>query len=156
MARVNETLKRMELEDDTGATLNALSEMLLPSMFRAKIDHPMLEYWKTTSESKKENWEEVQLSFLKESKKFRGNHDISEKFCSANQRSDSSNKLNGKDKRVFEKALKEGRGVPQRIWQKMSATERDRLKAAKKVKYQSKSKNNNGRLGLQYLSLIHI
>ena len=64
LARGNESLKRMEVEIGQGGTTKPVSDALLPSLFRAKVDHPTFETWKSLSEKTKETWEELQVSFL--------------------------------------------------------------------------------------------
>eukprot|EP00957_Ditylum_brightwellii_P070144 5328243-Ditylum_brightwellii.AAC.1 len=60
LSKVNESLKRMEVDDGNGGTPKQISNALLPSMFRAKVDHPTLETWKSLLEKIRENWSEVQ------------------------------------------------------------------------------------------------
>lgn len=62
LASVNECLKRMEVDDGKGGVTRPTSDMLLPSVFRAKINHPAFETWKALSETNEEDWETVQVS----------------------------------------------------------------------------------------------
>ena len=88
LARVNESLKRMEVDNGMGGTTKPVSDALLPSLFRAKVDHPTFETWKSLYEKTKETWDEIQVSFLCESEqKFRENHESSTTFQSAMQQS---------------------------------------------------------------------
>eukprot|EP00957_Ditylum_brightwellii_P029536 2231568-Ditylum_brightwellii.AAC.1 len=60
LLKVNESLKRMEVDNGAGGTTKPISDALLPSIFRAKVDHPTFETWKSLSEKIRENWSEVQ------------------------------------------------------------------------------------------------
>eukprot|EP00957_Ditylum_brightwellii_P156516 11912038-Ditylum_brightwellii.AAC.1 len=81
LLKVNKSLKRMEVDDGAGGTTTPISDALLPSMFRAKVDHPTFETWKSLSEKIRENWSKVQVSFLRTAEqKFKGSHDSSTKF----------------------------------------------------------------------------
>merc|ERR1712232_481068 len=51
LAKVNECLKRMEVEDGQRGTTRPVSNVLLPSIFRAKVDHPTFDTWKELSET---------------------------------------------------------------------------------------------------------
>ena len=59
----------MEGDDGKGGKTEALSTILLPSIFRAKVEHPTYNIWKALSESKNEDWESIQVSFLRVSGK---------------------------------------------------------------------------------------
>lgn len=147
LARVNETLKQMEVDDGMGGTTKPVSNALLPSLFRAKIDHPTFDTWKSLSEKTKESWDDIQVSFLRVAEqKFRCIHDTSTKFRSAIQRS-SNTQLNQKDRKAFEKACNEGKGVHPRIWQQLSNEERNKLKKARETKKQRDEKSSDGGLG---------
>ena len=65
LAKVNECLKRMEVEDGQGGTTRPVSNVLLPSIFRAKVDHPTYDTWKELSETNREDWDSIQVSFLR-------------------------------------------------------------------------------------------
>ena len=54
----------MEVDNRKGGKTEAVSAILLPSIFRAKIENPMDETWKALSESEKEDWESIEVSFL--------------------------------------------------------------------------------------------
>ena len=54
----------MEVDNRHGGRTEAVSTVLLPSIFRAKKEHATYETWKALSESKKEDWESIQVSFL--------------------------------------------------------------------------------------------
>eukprot|EP00957_Ditylum_brightwellii_P135053 10297082-Ditylum_brightwellii.AAC.1 len=45
LSRVNESLKRMEMDDGQGNTIKPICDALIPSMLRAKIDEPTFETW---------------------------------------------------------------------------------------------------------------
>eukprot|EP00957_Ditylum_brightwellii_P038974 2946070-Ditylum_brightwellii.AAC.1 len=114
-------------------------------MFRAKVDHPTFETWKSLSEKIRENWSEVQVSFLRTAKqKFKGLHDSSTKFRSANQRSGAGT-LSQKDRNEYNRACKLGKGVTNPTWRKLTDDERDTLR-----KIRSEKKNKDGGLGAQY------
>ena len=151
LARVNESLKRMEVDNGKGGTTKPVSDALLPSLFRAKVDHPTFETWKSLSEKTKETWEEIQVSFLREAEqKFRGNHESSTKFKSATQRSSAASQLNSKDKKTFDKACSEGTGVHPRIYKQLNNDERDKLKKARQSKKEKGEKKSDGGFGAQY------
>eukprot|EP00957_Ditylum_brightwellii_P058769 4455396-Ditylum_brightwellii.AAC.1 len=64
------------MDDGQGNTIKPICNALLPSMFRAKIDHPTFETWKSLSEKTKETWEDIQVSFLQVAEqKFWASHD---------------------------------------------------------------------------------
>eukprot|EP00957_Ditylum_brightwellii_P211148 15365813-Ditylum_brightwellii.AAC.1 len=135
------------MDDGKGGTTKTVSNVLLPSLFRAKVDHPTFETWKTLSEKIKESWEEIQVSFLKTAEqKFWGSHDSTTKFKSATQRSGAATQLSNKDRKLYEKACKEGTGV--------NKEERDKVMKAKESKGNTKKgknkKDTNGGLGTQY------
>eukprot|EP00957_Ditylum_brightwellii_P083176 6324311-Ditylum_brightwellii.AAC.1 len=68
----------MEVDGGAGGTTKPMIDALLPSMFRAKVDHPTFETWKSLSEKIRENWAEVQVSFLRTAEqKLKGSHDLS-------------------------------------------------------------------------------
>ena len=157
LAKVNESLKRMEVEDGAGGTAKPVSNALLPSIFRAKIDHPIFETWKTLSEKTKESWDDIQISFLRiAEQKFRGQHDTSTKFRSANQRSgdgnnnNNSQKLSKRDNKAFEKACSDGFGVQPNLWKKLRKEEKNKVKKARDEKKKNEEKGNDGGIGSQY------
>eukprot|EP00957_Ditylum_brightwellii_P132592 10111511-Ditylum_brightwellii.AAC.1 len=95
----------MEVDDGTGKMTKPVSDVLLPSLFRAKVDHPSFSAWKSLSEKTKENWDGIQVSFLQEAdKNFHASHDTSSKLRLANQRSDGSNSLTKSERKAFQKA----------------------------------------------------
>ena len=49
----------MEVDNGKGCKAEAVSAVIPPSIFRAKIEHPTYEIWKVLSESKKEDWENI-------------------------------------------------------------------------------------------------
>eukprot|EP00957_Ditylum_brightwellii_P078463 5966558-Ditylum_brightwellii.AAC.1 len=53
LAKINECLKQMETNDEKGGVTRPVSELLLSSMFRAKVDHPIYETWKEISKKKR-------------------------------------------------------------------------------------------------------
>ena len=63
--KINDCLNLMKVDQKYGGTRNPVDPILLPSIFRAKINHPMYKIWKALSESKDESWEEMQVSFLR-------------------------------------------------------------------------------------------
>ena len=154
LAKVNESLKRMEVEDGAGGTAKPVSNALLPSIFRAKIDHPIFETWKTLSEKTKESWDDIQISFLRiAEQKFRGQHDTSTKFRSVNKRSGGGNnaqKLSEKEQKAFEKACSDGFGVHTNVWQKLRKEEKNKVKKARDERKKKEEKGSDGGLGSQY------
>ena len=152
LAKVNECLKRMEVEDGQGGTTRPVSNVLLPSIFRAKVDHPTYDTWKELSETNREDWDSIQVSFLRVAeKKFKASHDTSDKFRSANQISESgaeSGGLSAEERKTYQKACNDGKGVAFRIFKKLSNKEKDILKKAKLEK--KSKKNQDGGLGSQY------
>eukprot|EP00957_Ditylum_brightwellii_P115139 8781262-Ditylum_brightwellii.AAC.1 len=60
LAKVNECLKCMEIDDDTRGTTKPFSDTMLPSLLQAKIDYPPFATWKSLSISKKEDWSAMQ------------------------------------------------------------------------------------------------
>eukprot|EP00957_Ditylum_brightwellii_P170689 12992552-Ditylum_brightwellii.AAC.1 len=46
LAKINECLKCMEVDDDTKGTTKPFSGVTLPSLLQAKIDHPSFATWK--------------------------------------------------------------------------------------------------------------
>jgi hypothetical protein len=150
LSKVNECLKRMEVDDGTGTgkTTKPFSNSMLPSMLRAKIEHPSFVTWKALSENAKEDWSTVQVTFLREaSKTFGANHDSSSKFRTATQRSEEAKGLTEKERKIYQKALQEGKRVQVHIFKKLSAKEKEALNKAKNEKWKER---NNGGLGLQY------
>jgi hypothetical protein len=66
LATINECLKCMEVDDDTGGTTKPFSDAMLPILLQAKLDHPSFATWKALSISKKEDWSTMQVTFLRE------------------------------------------------------------------------------------------
>ena len=154
LSKVNECLKRMEIPDSDGRTTKPFSEAMLPSLLRAKIDHPSFSTWKALSEKDKDDWETTQVTFLHEAhKNFEVDHDSSSKFRRANQKSEEAKGLSEKERKVFDKALKEGKHFPGGIFKKLSDKEKDDLKKAKTRKWNTR---NNGGLGSQYSANQHL
>eukprot|EP00957_Ditylum_brightwellii_P018058 1360678-Ditylum_brightwellii.AAC.1 len=72
---------------------------MLPSLLRAKIDHPSFANWKTLSISKKEDWSTMQVTFLREANSIFGvNQDISTRFRAANQKLEEDEGLTNEEK----------------------------------------------------------
>eukprot|EP00957_Ditylum_brightwellii_P168871 12853615-Ditylum_brightwellii.AAC.1 len=112
-----------------------------PSMFRAKIDHPTFETWKSLSEKTKETSEDIQVSFLQVAEqKFWVSHNSTTKFKPAIQHSGGANQLDARDKKAFNKAYKEGTGVHPRVWKQLSHDEQDKVMKAKEGKGNRKPK----------------
>ena len=135
----------MEIEDGNGNTTKPVNEKLLPNVFQAKVDHPSFETWKALSESKKEDWDNVQVLFLRQAEKTcMTNHDSTGKFRTANQNMLGRGQLSNKEKEKYEEAIKEGKGLIWNIYRKLSKEQRQKLKEARQ------KKRNDGGLGLQY------
>ena len=62
----------MEIPDNVGGTIKPFSEAMLPSLLRAKIDHPSFTTWKALSEKDKDDWATAQVTFLPEAHKVLG------------------------------------------------------------------------------------
>eukprot|EP00957_Ditylum_brightwellii_P047159 3581471-Ditylum_brightwellii.AAC.1 len=121
----------METDDGMGGVTRPVSDVLLPSMFRDK------------------DWDSIQVTFLRVAeKKFTGKHNSSDTFRPANQCTEGANRTTSKECKLYQKAEREGKGVPMRIWKKMTKKERDLLQKAKQDK--QKKENANGGLGSQY------
>ena len=160
LSKVSECLKRMEVDDGNGGTTKQIGDALLPSVFRAKINHPTFNTWKLISEKNKEDWDSVQVSFLRfAEQQFTVRHDSSCKYRTANQNKKESEE-NGEDVsrgegggnmelteeycKKFEKACETGGYIAQKIYDKLKPQERKKLYDAKEVK------KRNGGLGSQY------
>eukprot|EP00957_Ditylum_brightwellii_P197173 15022566-Ditylum_brightwellii.AAC.1 len=71
----------MEVDDRAGGTTKPFSDAMLPSLLRAKA----------LSEKDQENWDTIQVTFLKTAEKhFGATHDTTTKFRSANQKTASA------------------------------------------------------------------
>eukprot|EP00957_Ditylum_brightwellii_P171028 13019446-Ditylum_brightwellii.AAC.1 len=135
----------MEVDDGAGGTMKSISDALLPSMYWAKVDHPTFETWKSLLEKIRENWSEVQVSFLRTAEqKFKGFHNSSTNFRIVNQRSGASTPSQ-KEKNKFKRACKQEKGVSNPTWRKLTDNERDTLR---KARLEKKSKDRG--LGVQY------
>eukprot|EP00957_Ditylum_brightwellii_P081961 6232507-Ditylum_brightwellii.AAC.1 len=135
----------MEIDNGAGGTTKPISDALLPSMFRVKVDHPMFETWKSLLEKIRENRSKLQVSFLRRAEqKFKSSHNSSTKFRSANQRS-GARTLSQKERSKFNGACKQGKGVSNPTWRKLTDNKRDTLRKAC-----SEKKNTDGGLGAQY------
>jgi hypothetical protein len=87
----------MEVDNGNRGTTKQIGDALLPSAFRAKIDHPTFSTWKLISEKNKEDWNSVQVSFLRfAEQQFIVSHDSSCKYRTANQNKTESEE-NGED-----------------------------------------------------------
>eukprot|EP00957_Ditylum_brightwellii_P072480 5507663-Ditylum_brightwellii.AAC.1 len=60
LAKMNDCLKTMEVDDGTGRTAKPFSNAMLPSLLRAKVDHASFNTWKALSEKDRENWPTIQ------------------------------------------------------------------------------------------------
>ena len=145
LSKVNECLKRMETSNSYGGTVHAISPVLLPNVFRAKVTHPAFDTWKQLSEKHKENWDEVQLTFLQAAEKqFKGNHEKSDKFRVANQK--IKKKLSEADQKAYEKALSNGERASKDLYKKLDREQKEKLHEA----IRNKKKQTDGGLGSQY------
>eukprot|EP00957_Ditylum_brightwellii_P030327 2296865-Ditylum_brightwellii.AAC.1 len=121
---------------------------MLPSLLRAKLEHPSFVTWKSLSENANEDWSTVQVTFLREASKiFDTNHDSSSKFRTAAQKSEETKGLTEKERKIYQKALQEGKRLQGHMFKKLSAKEKEELNKAKNKKWKER---NNGGLGLQY------
>ena len=153
LAQINECLKRMEVTDAEGKIEKPVSDLLLPSLFRAKVDHPSNDQWKALSEANRDDWKTVQMTFLREAeRKFGATHDKSDRFRSANQQvlDNNRNSLTVEERKTYQKCCNKGTNVPPRIWNKLTKPEKDLLIKAKRNKKRSTSGRNDGGLGTQY------
>ena len=80
LSKINKCLKRMEVPDGTGGTIKPVLDIFLPSLFRAKIQHPTYNTWKEISETRKEVWNDIQVSFLRVADRTDRNHDQFDRF----------------------------------------------------------------------------
>eukprot|EP00957_Ditylum_brightwellii_P072355 5499285-Ditylum_brightwellii.AAC.1 len=81
----------MKVHDGIGRTSKPFSDVMLPSLLRAKVDDTSFNTWKALSERDMEDWPTIQVSFSRAAKKnLTANHDTSSKFRTANQRSEGS------------------------------------------------------------------
>eukprot|EP00957_Ditylum_brightwellii_P070090 5323454-Ditylum_brightwellii.AAC.1 len=107
LTKMNDCLKKMEVDDGTGRTSKPFSDAMFPSLLCAKVDHASFNTWKVLSEKDRENWTTIQVSFLRAAEKiFTTNHDTSSKVRTANQRSEGRKNLTDKKKKLFKEALK--------------------------------------------------
>ena len=151
LSKVNECLKQMELEDANGTTRKAFSETMLPSLFRAKVDHHAFNLWKELSQNGNDDWETTQVNFLRAAEKHFGtNHDSSTKFRSANQKAQSGDQLTSKERKYYQKALKDGKRIYKELWSKLSDKEREALTKVKQEKWAERKAKKDGGLGSQY------
>eukprot|EP00957_Ditylum_brightwellii_P046510 3530119-Ditylum_brightwellii.AAC.1 len=76
----------MEVDDGTGTSAKPFSNIMLPSLLRAKVDHASFNTWKALSEKNRKDWPTIQVSLLRATEKiFTTNHDTSSKLRTANQ-----------------------------------------------------------------------
>ena len=97
----------MDVDDGKGSKTEAVSAVLLPSIFRAKVEHSTYKTWKALSESKNEDWESIQVSFSRVAEKQYGirTNDPGGRFHNNNQRYKKST-LSEKDKKYLIRRLK--------------------------------------------------
>eukprot|EP00957_Ditylum_brightwellii_P104740 7982547-Ditylum_brightwellii.AAC.1 len=143
LAKMNDCLKKMEVDDGTGRTSKPFGNAMLPSLLRAKVDHTSFNTcWKALSEKDREDWPTIQVSFLRATERnLTVNHDTSSKFRTANQRSEGRETLTDKEKKIFKEAHEKGEGVPSSICDKLTRKEKSELIKAKREK---KAQNNGG------------
>ena len=91
--------------DGTGGTTKPVSDVLLPSLFRAKIQHPTYDTWKKNSETRIEVQKNIQVSFLTVVDQTASNHDQSNKFRASNQQFKTSEGLTANENKQFQQAL---------------------------------------------------
>eukprot|EP00957_Ditylum_brightwellii_P182584 13907708-Ditylum_brightwellii.AAC.1 len=60
LAKMNDCLKNMEVDDGTGRTAKPFSNVMLPSLLRARVDHVSFNTWKALSEKDREDWPTIQ------------------------------------------------------------------------------------------------
>ena len=127
----------MEVDEKFGGIQIPVDPILLPSLFRAKVDNPTYKTWKAVSESKDESWEEIQVSFLHVSEEYYNPRtgDSIGKYLNSNQISEEATLLE-KQQNFINKAVKEGTGVPDWIYKKLSEDERKQLKKLMQEKKQ--------------------
>jgi hypothetical protein len=129
-------------------------------MFCAKIEHPTFSTWKLISEKNKEDWNSVQVSFLRfAEQQFTVSHDSSSKFRTANQNTTENEEdredvlgdegggnveLTEEERKKFEKACETGGYVSKKIYDKLKPQERKKLYDTKE------EKQRYGNLGSQY------
>eukprot|EP00957_Ditylum_brightwellii_P017123 1290871-Ditylum_brightwellii.AAC.1 len=101
----------MEVNDGTGRSAKPFSNAMLLSLLRTKADHTSFNTWKALSEKDREDWQTIQVNFLRAAEKiFTTNHDISSKFRTANQRSQGRKNLTDKERELFKEACEKGEG----------------------------------------------
>ena len=140
LAKINECLKRMEVPDGHGGTTKPVSDILLPSLFRAKIHHPTYETWKEISETNKEEWKDIQISFLRVADRNTvGKHEQSDKFRTSNQTMDINKKALTKDElSEYNRALSKGLYVRKELFHKLSKNQKEKIKSSKDKQKQDK------------------
>ena len=75
----------MEVDDGTGQTTKPFSGVMLPRMLTAKLEHSEFETWKALSEKDQEDWDTIQVIFLRTAERhFGATHDTTTKFRSTN------------------------------------------------------------------------
>eukprot|EP00957_Ditylum_brightwellii_P040943 3100277-Ditylum_brightwellii.AAC.1 len=85
-AKMNDCLKKMEVDDGTGRSDKPFSDVMLPSLLHAKVDHASFNTCKALSVKDREDWPTIQISFLRAAEKIlTTNHDTSSKFRAAYQ-----------------------------------------------------------------------
>eukprot|EP00957_Ditylum_brightwellii_P078168 5942947-Ditylum_brightwellii.AAC.1 len=81
----------MEVDDGAGGTTKPFSDAMLPSLLRAKVEYSAFDIWKALSEKDQENWDIIQVTFLRTAENhFGATHDTTTKFRSANQKTASA------------------------------------------------------------------
>ena len=151
LAKFAGNLKRMETVDANGTVVPALSEAILPSVFRSKVTHPVFDTWKTISERDNESWSDIKGSFLKfastNEAKLKKRGDQSDKVRVQNQNSEA-----GMSKESFEKLLAGYKGKGRiRAWHRLSAAQKAKIAEKRKASGSTKTPAGQYSANLQQL-----
>ena len=73
-----------------------------------KTDHHAFANWKELSEKTKEDWDNIQLSFMRVGQQhFKGKHEVTDKFRTANMQG-KKGRLSTEDHKTHKEAVREG------------------------------------------------
>ena len=128
LSKFQDCLKRIQRADPDSHIANP---KYIANAFQTKVMHPAFQVWKQISKSNRDDWSEVQLTFLQTAREqLKNPHDRGDKFRTAFQQGKQKSKKKGLSQdelSQYNTAVCKARRLDKDIFRKLTRDQRDKL-----------------------------